>query len=76
MDAVNWDEIHPIFSKLFDNFRNPKGLLCLLPLEGCIGENAEAALKTINGFSMEHGFKVSRSNSLSALIVSFHSFYY
>ena len=60
MIAVNWDEIKPTFSKLFDNFRNPKGLLDLLPLQGCIGENAEVALRTINGFSVEHGFKVSR----------------
>ena len=72
MEAFNWDEISPTFSKLCDSFRNPKGFQSLLPLTGCIGQNAIAALQTINDFSKSQGFKVG----CLLLFSTIHSDYY
>ena len=56
--AVDWESIIPIFSPLYESLRVPKGLESLLPLKRFLGENADVAIKTVNTFAKNNGFKV------------------
>ena len=55
---VDWDNISPVYSPLYESLRAPKGERALLPLERYLGANAEDALKNVNVFAKSKGFKV------------------